>query len=99
MKTHTTSTKLAVAVGALLLFGTTIAAVTQRQPSPVTRVRLCVKHNGQVRLLTGSATTCDSSEQPMEWVVGGEVTDIQPGQGLIGSRDGVPPSTELLDHA
>jgi hypothetical protein len=90
MKTRRTSTKLVVAVVALLLIGTTIAAVTQRESHPVTRVRVCVKDNGQLRMVTGNNTDCDPSEQPMEWVIGGEVTDIQLGQGLVGSReDGV----------
>lgn len=33
-----------------------------------------------MRMLVGN-TTCDTSERQVEWIVGGEVTDIQPGQG------------------
>src|SRR5687767_4679675 len=87
MKTYRTSTKLIVTAVALLLLGTTIAAISQRESPPVTRVRVCVKDSGQLRMVTGNNTTCDPSEQPMDWVVGGEVTAIQVGQGLVGSRD------------
>lgn len=90
MKTRRTSTKLTVTVVALLLLGTTIAAVTQRESPAVVRVRVCVKDNGQLRMVTSNNTACDPSEQLMEWMVGGEVTDIQIGQGLVGRReDGV----------
>jgi len=88
-KTCRTSTKLIVTTLALLVLGTTIVALTQHQSVTVTRVHLCVKSNGQLRM-TDNTTPCDPSEQLMEWVVGGQVTDIRPGQGLIGNReDGV----------
>ena len=87
MKTRGTQTKSVVAVAALLLIGTTFAAINQREPLPVTRVRVCVKDNGQLRMLTGNNTACDPAEQPMSWTVGGEVTDLQLGQGLVGSRE------------
>jgi hypothetical protein len=45
-----------------------------------------MKTNGQLRLID-STTSCDPSERLVEWVVGGQVTDIRPGQGLIGNRD------------
>ena len=86
IKTRRTSTKLVVTAVALLLLVTTIAAITQRESPPVTRVRVCVKDNGQMRMVVGN-TTCDTSERLVEWVVGGEVTDIQLGQGLVGSRE------------
>lgn len=90
MKTRRTSTKLAVSVVALLLLGTTIVAVTQRSTPSVTRVPICVKDNGQLRMVTGNNTACGPSEQRMDWVVGGEVTDIRAGTGLVGRReDGV----------
>jgi len=38
-------------------------------------------------MLTGDRTACDPSEQSMDWVVGGEVTDIQFGPGLVGARE------------
>jgi hypothetical protein len=79
-------TRGALAVAGLVLFGTTITAVTQRQDSTVTRVPICVKDNGQLRMQTGNNGTCDESERQMEWVVGGEVTDIQLGRGIVGSR-------------
>ena len=87
VKTRRTSTKLIVTAAVLLLLGTTIAAVTQRESPPVTRVPICVKDNGQLRMVTGNNTACGPSERLMEWVVGGQVTEIRPGQGLVGNRD------------
>ena len=89
MKIYRSSTKTAVSVAAsLLLLGATIA-VTQRSQPSVSRAIVCVKENGQLRMLTGSATeACDASERLVEWVVGGEVTDIRAGQGLVGTREG-----------
>lgn len=86
MKTHQTLTKLAVPVFALTLLCTAIVAVTQRSFPDVTVASICVKDNGQMRMLGGS-TTCDSSEQLMKWVVGGEITHLQIGPGLEGSRE------------
>jgi hypothetical protein len=87
MKTCRTSTKLIVPGIVLLLIGTTIAAVTQRESPPVTRVPICVKDNGQLRMVLNDATACGASERQLEWTVGGEVTEITLGQGLIGSRE------------
>ncbi|HEX7296513.1 MAG TPA: hypothetical protein VF251_12210 [Pyrinomonadaceae bacterium] len=80
------SIKPIVITFALLLLTTTIAALTQSTSFSGTRVQLCVKDNGQLRM-TATGTACDHSEQPTEWVVGGQVTEIQLGQGLIGNRD------------
>jgi hypothetical protein len=85
MKTHRTLTKFALPLAAFLLLGATVAGVTQRT-SEVAHVKVCVKDNGQMRMLLNN-TACDSSERLVDWVVGGEVTDIQPGRGLIGTRD------------
>ena len=87
MKSLTSSIKLVMFLAALFLLGSTITAVSQRPAPPVTRVPICVKGNGQLRMLTDRNTTCDPSEQRLEWVVGGEVTDIRLGQGLVGSRE------------
>jgi hypothetical protein len=81
------STKSVVATVTLLLIGTALAAVTQREALPVARVPICVKDNGQLRMLIGNNTACDASEREMEWVVGGEVTDVRVGHGLVGSRE------------
>lgn len=86
IKTRGTSTKVVVTAMALLLLGTTIAAVTQQESPPVTRVRVCVKDNGQLRMVTGN-NTCDPSEQPMDWVVGGQLTEIRVVQGLTATRE------------
>ena len=82
--------KLVVSGAALLLLGVSVAvvtAVTQSTPPPVTRVPVCVKGNGQLRVVIDDKTSCGPSERQMDWVVGGQVTDIQLGQGLVGRRD------------
>ena len=72
-----------------------------RRPRPaVASVTLClcpcpcgIKDNGQKRRWSGGASTCTTSEQRTD--LGGRraVTDITPGRGLIGTREGgdVPP--------
>ena len=81
-----TSTKLILITVALLFLATTITALTQSASSSATRVHLCVKDNGQLRM-TAIGSSCDPSERLTEWIVGGQVTEIQLGQGLIGNRD------------
>jgi len=88
MREGRTAAMLVLIGTALLLVGTTIA-LTQREQVPVTRVHLCVKDNGQLRV-TSDGTSCGPSEQPTEWVVGGQVTHIRIGEGLVGNRnDGI----------
>jgi hypothetical protein len=77
---------LAIATPALL--GATVVLVAQRASPSVTSVPVCIKGNGQVRVLIGAGATCATSEHRIDWVVGGAVTDITLGQGLIGRRDG-----------
>src|SRR5262245_53599304 len=86
MKTHRTLTKLALSAAALLLLVATVGGLTQRSTPEVAHVKICVKDNGQMRMLVNN-TGCDTSERLTDWVVGGEVTEIQPGRGLIGTRD------------
>ena len=81
-----TPTKLLVFTLVVLIFGITITAFTQRESGSGTFVQLCVKANGQLRM-TDKTTACDSSERLVEWLVGGQVTDIRAGQGLISNRD------------
>lgn len=81
------STKLAITAAVLLMLSITIAAVVRQASVPVTRVPICVKSNGQLRMIVNKNTACDPSEQMTEWVVGGQVTDIRLGQGLVGRRD------------
>jgi hypothetical protein len=64
--------------------GAMVVLVAQHASS--VSVPVCIKANGQVRVLLGATATCDPSEQRSDWVVGGEVTNIAVGQGLIGSR-------------
>lgn len=85
-KSLRTSTKLIVFILAFLMLAITITAFTQRESPSGIRVQLCVKPNGQLRM-TDNTMLCDSSERMMEWVVGGQVTEIHPGQGLVGNRD------------
>jgi hypothetical protein len=80
-----TSTTLILITMGLLIMATSITALTQSTSISGTRVRLCVKDNGQLRMITGTA--CDPSERLTEWVIGGQVTEIQLGQGLIGNRE------------
>lgn len=80
-----TSTKLILITVALLFLATTITALTQSASTSATRVHLCVKENGQLRMT--AIGSCDPSERLTEWIVGGQVTEIQLGQGLIGNRD------------
>src|SRR4030095_8518925 len=85
MRSYQKLTKLSVAIAALLLLGTALAVTQRTTVTPVTRVKVCIKDNGQLRVATGNV--CDSSERLVEWVVGGEITDLQFGQGLVGNRD------------
>lgn len=70
-----------------LALGVAVVGLAQSPAPGVTSVPICVKSNGQLRVLTGGAT-CDSSEQRTDWVVGGALTDITIGPGLTGTRDG-----------
>lgn len=86
MGTYRTTTKIGVLLSALLVCGVTVA-LTQSPTTNVTRVPVCIKDNGQLRVLTANNSSCDPSEQLTSWVVGGEITDLQFGQGLVGNRD------------
>jgi hypothetical protein len=71
---------------ATVLGGTTAILVARQVSSTATSVPICLKTNGQLRVLTGGQTACDVSEQRTDWVVGGQVTDVAIGQGLVGTR-------------
>jgi hypothetical protein len=88
MNARSTVRMIGLALAAAAALGATVVRVAQSTSPRVTSVPVCVKTNGQVRVLVGGTATCDSSEQRTDWVVGGEVTDIALGQGLIGTRDG-----------
>ena len=47
-----------------------------------------------MRLLTDAKPACGSSEQARHWTIGGELTSIQAGRGLVASEDD---STIALD--
>jgi len=78
---------LLLAIAAPVMLGAAVVLVA-RQTSSATTVPVCIKSNGQVRVLIGANTICDSSEERANWVVGGELTEITLGQGLTGSRQG-----------
>ena len=88
MNTRTTVRTLVLSIAAAACFGAAVAALAQGTALRVASVPVCVKANGQLRVLMGGPATCDASEQRSDWVVGGEVTDITLGQGLTGTRDG-----------
>jgi hypothetical protein len=82
-----TSVRIAGGAIAAAVLGATVVLVAQSASPRVTSVPVCVKANGQVRVLVGGAATCDPSEQRSDWTVGGELTDISIGEGLIGGRN------------
>ena len=75
-----------LSMAATALVGAAIAVVAQT--ASTASVPICIKNNGQVRVLIGAGATCDSSEVTANWVIGGEITKITLGQGLVGTRDG-----------
>lgn len=88
MNTRTTVRTLVLAIAAAALSGAAVVGLAQGTAFRATTVPVCVKANGQLRVLTGGAGTCDAGEQRSDWVVGGELTDITLGQGLTGTREG-----------
>ena len=87
MNTSKTVRIVGLVAAAAVALGATAVALAQGT-ARATSVPLCVKTNGQLRVLVGGVAACDSSEQRTDWVVGGEVTDIALGPGLIGGRNG-----------
>jgi hypothetical protein len=88
MNTRAKVRMLVPSIAAAALLGATVILVAQQASPAVTSVAVCVKSSGQVRLLMGASTACATSEQRVDWVVGGEVTDITAGEGLTASRQG-----------
>jgi hypothetical protein len=81
------SIKTGIAVAAMVLLGAGIA-VTQPFETGVTRATVCVGSNGLMRMSPSGADGCRPTEQPVRWVVDGEVTDVHVGEGLVASREG-----------
>jgi hypothetical protein len=94
MKIDAASSRTVVIVATLLLVGASLA-VTQPFETGVTRVTVCVKSNGQMRMPASNATACGPTEQPVRWVVDGEVTDVRVGEGLVATREGGSINLEL----
>jgi hypothetical protein len=82
----TSSRVLAIVTPAIV--AATGVLVAQRASPAVTSVPVCIKDNGQVRVLIDPGATCATPELRSEWVVGGALTDISVGPGLIGTRVG-----------
>ena len=77
-----------LAIVTAVILGATGVLVAQRGSLSVTSVPVCIKDSGQVRVLIEPDATCVTSELRTEWVVGGALTDIRLGRGLIGTREG-----------
>jgi hypothetical protein len=88
MNNRTVLRILVLSFAAAALASGTAVLVAQRVSPPVTSVPVGIKSNGQVRVLIGAGATCRTSEHRSEWVVGGAVTDITLGRGLVGRREG-----------
>ena len=69
------------------ILGATGVLVTQRASPSVTSVQVCIKDNGQVRVLIQPDATCATSELRTEWVVGG----AERGRIFSGFNDGPVP--------
>jgi len=87
MTIHRASIKTGIAVAAMVLLGAGIA-MTQPSETGVTRATVCVGSNGLMRMSPSGANGCRPTEQPVRWVVDGEVTDVHVGEGLVASREG-----------
>lgn len=85
MNTLQARTRLGVVAGvACLALGVAVFAVAGRaDPSAIT-VDVCIKQNGQVRVVTAGSPECEPPEQAAEWTIGGEVTEVAAGAGLVG---------------
>ncbi len=80
--------KLAMVIAIAALAGSGAWALAELAGSSGTTVSVCVKRNsGQVRTQKPDETACRSSEEPMTWVVGGVVTRVDAGLGLVGGGD------------
>jgi hypothetical protein len=87
MSTLQAGTRLAVFMGvAVLALGLAVYAVAGRTDPSATTVDVCIKQNGQVRVVIPESPDCEPSERAAEWTVGGEVTEIVPGAGLVGGE-------------
>jgi hypothetical protein len=87
MSTRTGVPIFVLAIVTPAILGATGVLVAQRASPSVTSVPVCIKDNGQVRVLIEPGAACATPELRTEWVVGGAVTDIRLGQGLIGTRE------------
>lgn len=88
MNAFTNSRLLVLSIAASALLGATHIVVARQTPSALNSVPVCIKSNGQLRVLVAAGASCDSSERRADWVVGGELIEIALGHGLIGGRQG-----------
>lgn len=73
-------TAIAVALG----LSASALALAARSDREATTATVCVKPNGELRLQTERSPACTGSERASQWVVGGEVTAVEAGPGLVG---------------
>jgi hypothetical protein len=78
---------LAIVTAAIAILGATGVLIAQRVPPAVTSVPVCIKGNGQLRVLVEPDATCGPSELRTEWLVGGAKT----GRIFSGFNDGPVP--------
>jgi len=76
---------LVLAVVTLATLGATSVVVAQRASPAITSVPVCIKDNGQVRVLVEPGATCATPELRTEWMVGGA------GRIFSGFNDGPVP--------
>lgn len=75
-------------VSTALVAGTTTFALGQAAGDSADVASVCVqKDSGLVRMLTDAKPACGPSEQAGHWTIGGELTSIQAGSGLIASEE------------
>lgn len=72
------------ATAAVAALAVSALAMPARADREATTALVCVKPDGQLRLKTDTSPDCTSSEQAVQWVVGGEVTAVEAGPGLVG---------------
>lgn len=76
---------MSLVIAAFFLTGATLFAMAASSESSAPTVDVCVKPNGQLRVLTPS-NPCVEPETRNQWTVNG-TKDVQPGPGLNGSNN------------
>ena len=82
------STAVALLIAACVGIAASVYLIAAQSDPTTTTVGVCVKPNGQLRVITPQSAGCAAPEQPAHWTVGGEVSQVAPGAGLIGGGAG-----------